>query len=61
MSAVEWSAVAGFLFGILTGIVLGCWVTYKAMSRTLERHGFDRGRYFCSSDFDTQPGERSES
>lgn len=57
MSAVEWAAVAGFLFGLLAGIALGAYVTYKAMSRTLERHGYDRGRYFVTSDFDDQPSQ----
>lgn len=56
MSAVHWGALAGFLFGMLFGLTLGSWVTYKAMAKTLERHGFDRGRYFCSSDFEDPPG-----
>ena len=59
MTAIEWAVLAGFLFGLLAGIAMGAWVTYSALVRTLEKHGYDRGRFVDSDETRDMLGPRS--
>lgn len=45
MTDIYWAALAGLLTGLLAGILAGGWCTYRALVGTLEKHGYDRGRF----------------